>query len=74
MAGVQVLGAGLMSGPHKLTRTSPKSGPFIGTCIQCERENLPAAAAHWPCDSDRLPRGEDASSAAEAAARKVGLP
>jgi hypothetical protein len=34
---------------HALVRTSPKGGPFRGTCIQCEATDLPAEAAMQPC-------------------------
>lgn len=34
---------------HALNRTSPKGGPFIGTCFKCGTENLPAEAVAWPC-------------------------
>jgi hypothetical protein len=35
---------------HGLERTSPKGGPFLGRCIYCGKENLPAKAALEPCD------------------------
>lgn len=34
---------------HALRRTSPKGGPFLGTCLKCGQENLPAAAIGKPC-------------------------
>lgn len=37
-----------MSG-HALNRTSPKGGPFFGTCFKCGTENLPASAVGKPC-------------------------
>lgn len=36
---------------HALTRTSPKGGPFLGTCFRCGVENLPAEAVSWPCEN-----------------------
>lgn len=39
-----------MSGDgHALSRTSPKGGPFIGTCFKCGAENLPITAVGKPC-------------------------
>ena len=35
---------------HGLERTSPKGGPFLGRCIYCGKENLPAKAALEPCE------------------------
>jgi hypothetical protein len=34
---------------HGLERTSPKGGLFIGRCIYCGQEGLPASAALQPC-------------------------
>jgi hypothetical protein len=34
---------------HAIERTSPKGGPFIGTCYLCGTENLPPEAVFWPC-------------------------
>lgn len=34
---------------HGLARTSPKGGPFLGRCVYCGQENLPAKAALEPC-------------------------
>jgi hypothetical protein len=36
---------------HALNRTSPKGGPFFGTCFQCGLTDLPAAAVSWPCEN-----------------------
>lgn len=38
-------------GTHALNRTSPKGGPFFGTCMKCGRKNLPSSAALEPCDN-----------------------
>lgn len=38
-----------MNDKHAISRTSPKGGPFVGTCFKCGMENLPAEAARWPC-------------------------
>lgn len=34
---------------HSLERTSPKGGPFFGTCTKCGQTDLPIAAVGWPC-------------------------
>ncbi len=34
---------------HSLKRTSPKGGPFIGTCINCGKTDLPLARANEDC-------------------------
>lgn len=34
---------------HSLRRTSPKGGPFIGTCIKCGVENIPLDRMFTPC-------------------------
>ena len=34
---------------HSLRRTSPKGGPFIGTCTKCGVENIPLEKMHTPC-------------------------
>lgn len=36
---------------HAINRTSPKGGPFIGTCMRCGQRGLPAKAALEPCDN-----------------------
>lgn len=36
---------------HALRRTSPKGGPFLGTCFKCGMENLPATAVSQPCEN-----------------------
>lgn len=36
---------------HAIERTSPKGGPFFGTCMKCGRTNLPGSAALEPCDN-----------------------
>lgn len=40
---------------HSLERTSPKGPgmPFIGTCRQCGRTNLPVTAVLEECDNPR---------------------
>lgn len=45
---------------HALRRTSPKGGPFLGTCIQCGEENLPSSAALKPCPNQRGLTQDDA--------------
>lgn len=34
---------------HSLERTSPKGGPFIGTCTKCGMRDIPAARMSEPC-------------------------
>lgn len=34
---------------HALRRTSPKGGPFLGTCMQCGETGLPSNAVLKPC-------------------------
>lgn len=34
---------------HALMRTSPKGGPFIGTCMKCGMTNLPVNQTGKPC-------------------------
>jgi hypothetical protein len=34
---------------HSLARTSPKGGPFIGTCTKCGQTDLPVEAVSWRC-------------------------
>jgi hypothetical protein len=34
---------------HSLTRTSPKGGPFIGTCTKCGTPDIPLAKMHEHC-------------------------
>lgn len=36
---------------HAIERTSPKGGPFIGTCWQCGKTGLKASAALEPCEN-----------------------
>jgi hypothetical protein len=36
---------------HAIERSSPKGGPFLGTCMRCGRTNLPMAAARQPCEN-----------------------
>jgi len=38
---------------HALERTSPKGGPFVGTCWLCGTPNLKANAACEPCPNHR---------------------
>jgi hypothetical protein len=40
-----------MSDTHALRRTSPKGGPFFGTCFKCGVENLPVTAVGKPCSN-----------------------
>jgi hypothetical protein len=34
---------------HSLSRTSPKGGPFIGTCIKCGMTDIPLSRINEPC-------------------------
>lgn len=34
---------------HALRRTSPKGGPFVGTCYRCGMTGLSSGAALEPC-------------------------
>lgn len=36
---------------HALNRTSPKGGPFFGTCSQCGLTDLPSIAVTWACEN-----------------------
>lgn len=36
---------------HAIERTSPKPGPFRGTCWQCGKTDLPSSAALQPCEN-----------------------
>lgn len=45
---------------HSLRRTSPKGGPFFGTCVLCGTENLPMEAAKQECENWRGITQEDA--------------
>lgn len=36
---------------HALERTSPKGGPFFGTCMKCGATNLPMSAVALPCSN-----------------------
>ena len=38
---------------HVVNRTSPKGGPFIGTCALCGKTGLPASAALERCENVR---------------------
>jgi len=38
---------------HSLERTSPKGGPFIGTCTLCGKTDLPIGAATQDCENVR---------------------
>ncbi|SEK36480.1 hypothetical protein SAMN04515666_101332 [Bosea lupini] len=38
---------------HAIERTSPKGGPFIGTCRLCGTPGLSAADALQPCPNQR---------------------
>ena len=43
---------------HILERTSPKGGPFRGTCVRCGQTELPAVAARALCDGDLILEGQ----------------
>jgi hypothetical protein len=51
---------------HSLERTSPKGRglKFVGTCVNCGVENLPAEAALWPCPNPDGVTQDDALIAA----------
>lgn len=34
---------------HSLSRTSPKGGPFIGTCTKCGTKDIPLDQMHEHC-------------------------
>jgi len=36
---------------HAIERTSPKGGPFLGTCMRCGRTDLPGSAVAEPCEN-----------------------
>jgi hypothetical protein len=36
---------------HAIERTSPKGGPFLGTCMRCGRTGLPMSAVTEPCEN-----------------------
>jgi hypothetical protein len=38
-----------MADTHALIRTSPKGGPFIGTCTKCGIRDLPLSRAGEEC-------------------------
>lgn len=38
-----------MGDGHALERTSPKGGPFFGTCTKCGITDLPMSAVGKPC-------------------------
>lgn len=45
---------------HALERTSPKGGPFIGTCRLCGTPNLPGEAIWQECPNQRGLTNEEA--------------
>lgn len=45
---------------HSIERTSPKGGPFLGTCRLCGKENLTMADALMPCPNPRKVTADDA--------------
>lgn len=36
---------------HAIERTSPKGGPFIGTCMKCGLPNLTLSDMNQPCEN-----------------------
>lgn len=38
---------------HALVRTSPKGTPFLGTCMNCGRKDMPMRATFEECDNPR---------------------
>lgn len=38
---------------HHIERTSPKGGPFLGTCRLCRKENLKMMAVNEDCENVR---------------------
>lgn len=49
---------------HAIERTSPKGGPFVGTCMLCGKTGLPASAALERCENQRGLSSDDAVIAA----------
>jgi hypothetical protein len=45
---------------HALRRTSPKGGPFIGTCYRCAITGLSSGAALEPCSNPSGMSNDDA--------------
>jgi hypothetical protein len=45
---------------HSLERTSPKGGPFVGTCRLCGKEGLTAKEANDFCTNPRRTTWEQA--------------
>jgi hypothetical protein len=45
---------------HALNRTSPKGGPFVGTCFQCGKTGLPIGAVTQPCENVANLTGDEA--------------
>lgn len=45
---------------HHIERTSPKGGPFLGTCRLCGKPNLPMSAVHEDCENARELTAEEA--------------
>lgn len=45
---------------HSLIRTSPKGGPFLGTCTGCGADNLPMKAATEDCPGNPAITPEEA--------------
>jgi hypothetical protein len=50
----------MISKTHAIHRTSPKGGPFIGTCYQCGTPGLKLEDALNPCPNQRGLTQEDA--------------
>lgn len=49
---------------HAVERTSPKGGPFLGTCTKCGQVNLGMDAPLHPCPMDHVVSDEQALLAA----------
>lgn len=45
---------------HSLERTSPKGGPFIGTCTQCGTTDIPLNRMHEKCSNPANLSGDEA--------------
>jgi hypothetical protein len=45
---------------HSLERTSPMGGPFVGRCVLCGTEGLPASAALKMCENPELVTEDEA--------------
>ena len=49
---------------HALTRTSPKGGPFIGTCTKCGMTDIPLSRMKEECSNPANLSNQDALNVA----------